>query len=91
VQVPASLVFGAPLGLSFFGTAFSEPTLIRLASGFEAVTRVRAQNPPTFAPMLPDDHIDGTNLRRPRASSNQHGKQQKAPAQEAKPWRPRRM
>ena len=62
VQVPASMVFGAPLGISFFGTAFSEPTLIRLASGFEAVTRVRAQNPPTFALMLPDDHVDGTTL-----------------------------
>jgi len=91
VQVPASLVFGAPLGISFFGTAFSEPTLIKLASGFEAVTRVRAQNPPSFALMLPDDHIDGTTLRKPRASSNKQGKQPKAQPQEAKPWRPRRM
>jgi Asp-tRNA(Asn)/Glu-tRNA(Gln) amidotransferase A subunit family amidase len=24
-----------PVGLSFFGAAFSEPTLLRLASGFE--------------------------------------------------------
>ena len=80
VQVPASMVFGAPLGISFFGTAFSEPTLIRLASGFEAVTRVRAQNPPTFALMLPDDHIDGTQRSgRPRAAQEtQQGKQQKA-------------
>ena len=60
VQVPASNVHGAPLGISFFGTAFSEPMLIKLASGFEAVTRERAKNPPTFAPMLPDDHVDGT-------------------------------
>src|SRR5205085_792442 len=36
VQVPAGMVFGAPLGISFFGTAFSEPKLIKLASGFEA-------------------------------------------------------
>src|ERR1700731_3799746 len=35
VQVPAGMVFGAPLGISFFGTAFSEPTLIKLASAFE--------------------------------------------------------
>src|SRR5205085_6042883 len=28
IQVPASMVFGTPLGVSFFGTAFSEPTLI---------------------------------------------------------------
>ena len=40
-----------PLGISFFGTAFSEPTLIRLASGFEAATEVRAHNLPTFAAM----------------------------------------
>jgi amidase len=89
VQVPASLVFGAPLGISFFGTAFSEPTLIKLASGFEAVTRVRAQNPPTFALMLPDDHIDGTTLRRPRAAKQQD--KQKAVPQETRSWRPRRM
>jgi amidase len=91
VQVPASMVFGAPLGISFFGTAFSEPTLIKLASGFEAVTRVRAQNPPTFALMLPDDHIDGTTLRKPRGANNQQGKRQNAPAQDKKAWRPRRM
>ncbi len=62
VQVPASNVHGAPLGISFFSTAFSEPMLIKLASGFEAVNRERAKNPPTFVPMLPDDHIDGTTL-----------------------------
>jgi amidase len=91
VQVPASMVFGAPLGISFFGTAFSEPTLIRLASGFEAVTRVRAQNPPTFALMLPDDHIDGTTLRKPRAARNQQGKHQPTLPQGAKSWRPKHM
>ena len=89
VQVPASLVFGAPLGISFFGTAFSEPTLIRLASGFEAVTQVRAQNPPTFALMLPDDHIEGTTLRRPRTAKPVQ--QQKSVPQETRRWRPRRM
>jgi amidase len=65
VQVPAGMVFEIPLGISFFGTAFSEPTLIRLASGFEAVTQVRAKNPPTFAPTIPDDHITGTLIGRP--------------------------
>jgi amidase len=91
VQVPASMVFGAPLGLSFFGTAFSEPTLIKLASGFEAATRVRAQNPPTFALMLPDDHVDGTTLRKPRSAQNRGGRQQKAVPEEGRKWRPRRM
>jgi amidase len=80
VQVPASMVFGIPLGISFFGTAFSEPTLIKLASGFEAVTRVRAENPPTFANTIPSDHIDGTTLKKPRGKSqNKHGNAPRRP------------
>ncbi len=62
VQVPAAMVFGAPMGISFFGTAFSEPKLIKLASGFEAFTQVRAHNLPTFARTVPNDHIAGTTL-----------------------------
>jgi amidase len=65
VQVPAAMVFGAPMGISFFGTAFSEPTLIKLASGFEAFTQVRAHNLPTFAQTVPFDHIAGTTLMAP--------------------------
>jgi amidase len=64
VQVPAAMVFGVPMGISFFGTAFSEPTLIRLASGFEAFTHVRADNPPTFAATVPFTNIQGTTLGR---------------------------
>ncbi len=70
VQVPAGMVLGLPFGISFFGTAFSEPKLIKLASGFEAVTQVRAKNPPTFAPTMPDDHIGGT-LGKPRHDKHQ--------------------
>jgi amidase len=62
VQVPAAMVFGAPMGISFFGTAFSEPTLIKLASGFEAATKVRAHNLPTFARTVPFNNIAGTTL-----------------------------
>jgi amidase len=65
VQVPAGMVFGVPLGISFFGTAFSEPTLIRLASGFEAATQVRAQNLPSFAETVPFNGIQGTTLHKP--------------------------
>jgi amidase len=65
VQVPAGNVFGVPIGISFFGTAFSEPTLIRLASGFEAATQARAHNLPTFAATIPFDHIAGTTLVTP--------------------------
>lgn len=66
VQVPAGTVFELPLGISFFGTAFSEPTLIKLASGFEAVTHARARHLPEFSPTTPDDHIAGTRLKHPK-------------------------
>lgn len=65
VQVPAGMVDGLPLGISFFGSAFSEPMLIRLASGFEAVTQIRAKNLPTFAATAPFTNISGTTLTRP--------------------------
>jgi amidase len=69
VQVPAGIVFGVPLGISFFGTAFSEPTLIKLASGFEAATHFRAKNLPTFAPATPSNNIQGTTLHRPHRAA----------------------
>ena len=65
VQVPAGMVDGVPLGISFFGTAFSEPTLIKLASGYEAATQVRAHNLPTFAETVPFNNIQGTRLKVP--------------------------
>jgi amidase len=70
VQVPAGMVFGTPLGISFFGTAFSEPTLIKLASGFEAVTQVRAHNVPTFAATVPFNNIQGTTPKPARGHKN---------------------
>jgi len=63
IQVPAAMVYGAPMGISFFGSAFSEPTLIKLASGYEAFTQTRANNLPTFNRTVPFDHIQGTTLR----------------------------
>jgi amidase len=57
--------YGVPLGISFFGTAFSEPTLIKLASGFEAATQVRAHNLPTFAATAPFTNVQGTTLTKP--------------------------
>jgi amidase len=61
--------FGVPLGISFFGTAFSEPTLIKLASGFEAVTQTRAHNLPTFALTAPSTNVQGTTLVKPRSNA----------------------
>ena len=51
VNVNAGFAFGLPIGISFFGTAFSEPTLIKLASGFEHV--IDARRAPQFRPVLP--------------------------------------
>jgi amidase len=51
INVPAGFAFGLPLGISFFGTAFSEAKLIKIASGFEAVTKAR--RPPTYIETLP--------------------------------------
>ncbi len=48
VTVPAGYVHGLPIGLSFFASAWSEPTLIKFAFAFEQATNVR--KPPTFAP-----------------------------------------
>jgi amidase len=41
ITVPAGDVSGLPVGISFFGVAWSEPTLIRLAYSFEQTTRHR--------------------------------------------------
>lgn len=41
VTVPAGFVFDLPVGLTFMASAWNEPTLIRLASGFEAANPVR--------------------------------------------------
>jgi amidase len=48
VSVPAGTVFGLPVGGSFFGRAWSEPTLIRIAYAFEQASKVR--QPPKFLP-----------------------------------------
>src|SRR5258708_6730864 len=46
ITVPAGYFRGLPVGISFFGRAWSEPTLIRLAYAYEQATRHR--RPPTF-------------------------------------------
>ena len=79
VQVPIGEVEGLPMGISFFGTAFSEPKLITLASGFEAVTNARAHNLPTLPPTAPDYGIAGTTLVPP----HERGQRIKAGAEAA--------
>jgi amidase len=41
ITVPAGFHFGLPLGVSFYGRAWSEPVLIRLAYAFEQATKAR--------------------------------------------------
>ncbi len=41
ISVPAGYVHGLPVGLSFFGKAWSEGELIRLAYAFEQATKIR--------------------------------------------------
>src|SRR5262249_12925470 len=47
ITVPAGYERGLPVGISFFGRAWSEPTLIRIAYAYEQATKHR--KPPSFA------------------------------------------
>ena len=46
VSVPMGFAYGLPVNLSFFGRAWSEPTLITMAYAFEQASKHR--RPPTF-------------------------------------------
>ena len=61
ITVPAGYVYGLPIGMSFFGRAWSEPVLIKLAYAYEQAARVR--RPPTFmaTAALPDTGRPGAS------------------------------
>jgi amidase len=50
ITVPAGYQFGLPLGISFFGAAWSEPKLIAVAYAFEQASNMRRK--PEFLPTV---------------------------------------
>ena len=50
ITVPMGFISGLPVGISFFGRAWSEPTLIKLAFAYEQATLHR--RPPRFLPTI---------------------------------------
>ncbi|HKQ90046.1 MAG TPA: amidase [Blastocatellia bacterium] len=50
ISVPAGFIHGLPVGISFFGAAYSEPTMIKLAFAYEQATKHRRA--PGFSPTL---------------------------------------
>jgi amidase len=50
ITVPAGAVHGLPVGISFFGPAWSEATLIATAYAYEQATRRREK--PRFLPTV---------------------------------------
>ena len=52
INVPAGFSHNLPVGISFFGRAYSEPTLIKIAYAYEQATKHRRA--PQFIPSLGD-------------------------------------
>jgi amidase len=69
INVPSGMSYDLlPVGVSFYGTAFREPTLIKIASGFEHAMQARRQ--PKFLPTFPSTapgHDHDPDERRGRA------------------------
>jgi amidase len=52
INVTAGYLWGLPVGISFFGRAWSEPTLLKIAYSFEQLTKARQK--PRFLPTIDD-------------------------------------
>jgi amidase len=51
INVTAGYLWGLPVGISFFGRGWSEPTLLKIAYSFEQLTKARQK--PLFLPTIP--------------------------------------
>ena len=49
--LPSAPLIPLPVGISFFGRAWSEPALLKIAYGFEQT--FKARKPPQFLPSIP--------------------------------------
>ena len=50
INITAGYLWGLPVGISFFGRAWSEPTLLKMAYSFEQLTKARQK--PRFLPAI---------------------------------------
>jgi amidase len=72
ITVPAGYVGPLPLGITFIGSRWDEPTLIGLAYAFEQATQVRV--PPDFIPTIGDD---ASVARQPASHAKQKPEKQR--------------
>ncbi len=72
ITVPAGYSFGLPVGISFFGPAWSETRLIGLAYAYEQATRLR--RPPAFRPTAALSRGGGSRTTRTPVQSWLHGR-----------------
>jgi amidase len=56
INVTAGSLWGLPVGISFFGRAWSEPTLLKIAYSFEQLTKARRK--PRFLPTIQLSPLD---------------------------------